>query len=288
MNAVLDMLARRNPRTRVEYEYSLKQIIQEIALLGLWRGKFFEKAAFYGGSALRIFYGLDRFSEDLDFSLLKRLDEFKLADYFPFIVRELEGFGFDVEVIMKEKSASGDVDTAFVKANTLIHFIKVGVPADIRDSVQANRLLKVKFEIDNDPPPGFEVESRFALEPIPFSVVLYTPPSLFAGKMHALLFRSWKSRVKGRDWYDFYWFVKKGVLLDLFHLGKRMEQSGHLESGKTLSREVFERLLSDRIGSIDFSMAKRDVAPFLHDVREIEVWSAEFFLDVLRRVRFKD
>lgn len=288
MNAVLDMLARRNPRTRGEYEYALKQIIQEIALLGLWRGKFFEKAAFYGGSALRIFHGLDRFSEDLDFSLLRRSDGFDLADYFPFIVRELEGFGFDVEITMKEKNVSGDVDTAFVKANTLVHFIKVGVPADIRDNVPANRLSKLKFEIDNDPPSGFEVESRFALEPVPFSVVLYTPPSLFAGKMHALLCRSWKSRVKGRDWYDFYWFVKNNTPLDLFHLEKRMEQSGHLEAGKPLSRAVFTRLLSDRIGSVDFSMAKKDVAPFLRDAGALEVWSAEFFLDVSRRIGFKD
>ena len=284
MDAVLDMVARYAPQTDRDYDMALKQVIQEITLLGLWRGKFFENAAFYGGTALRIFYGLDRFSEDLDFSLLKKKEDFRLSAYFSFLLHELESFGFEVEIQSKEKKEVSDIDTAFIKAGTALHLIKIGVPDRITGRIPANAAMKIKIEIDRDPPPGFNTETKFALEPVPFSVRLFDPSSLFAGKMHAVLCRQWRNRVKGRDWYDLVWFVRKGISLDLYHLQKRMEQSGHLETGTKLTQVMFSGILEERISSVDFTQARQDVVPFIKDSSELDLWSPAFFISVAEKI----
>lgn len=284
MDAVLDMVARYRPQTDRDYDMALKQVIQEIALLGLWRGKFFENAAFYGGTALRIFYGLDRFSEDLDFSLLKKKDDFRLSSYFSFLLNELESFGFEVDIQSQEKRTLSDIDTAFIKAGTALHLIKIGVPVQITGKIPASAAMKIKIEIDKDPPLGFNTETKFALEPVPFSVRLFDPSSLFAGKMHAVLCRKWKNRVKGRDWYDLVWFVRKGISLDLYHLQKRMEQSGHLETGTVLTPELFSKIFAERITSVDFLQARQDVVPFIKDSSLLDLWSPDFFISVAEKI----
>ena len=202
-SAVLSMLERYKCATARDYENALKEIMQEIALLGLWRSKFFEHTAFYGGTALRILYGLDRFSEDLDFSLLKTRRSFDFGPYLNAIEAELNGMGFNVTVARQDKKVDTPVESAFVKAGTKEHLLKIQVPGPIVDRIHTDASLNVKVEIDTDPPGGFETEARTLLQPIPFSVNTYTRPDLFAGKLHAILQRSWKSRVKGRDYYDY-------------------------------------------------------------------------------------
>lgn len=280
------MLDRYNLKSADDYENALKEIIQEIALLGLWRAKFFEKAAFYGGTALRLLYGLDRFSEDIDFSLLKSDQNFRIDDYAVTLRDELSSFGFSVIVERKDKSFESNIESAFIKAGTLKNFITIEAPSQLLKKLSNTKTLKVKIEVDIEPPSGFETEAKYLLNPIPFSVNTYKIPYLFAGKMHAILCREWKTRVKGRDWHDFVWLVGKNARLNLKHLENRMRQTGHLLQNDILSKKKFLELLDQRIENVDFEKAKNDVAPFLKDQGAVLVWSKSFFREVAKRVEF--
>ena len=225
--AIRQILAAYEIRSVEDSLRALREVMQEIALLGLWRSKFFENAAFYGGTALRVLYGLDRFSEDLDFSLLEKRKNFDLADYSEALKRELASFGFAVEIESRPKPASAAIQSAFLKADTRTQMITVEFDKGLVQKVPRNQVLKIKLEIDVDPPPGFATEVRYLLRPVPFSVRTFSLPDLFAGKMHAVLCRGWKSRVKGRDWYDLVWFAAYHPELHLAHLEQRMRQTGH-------------------------------------------------------------
>ena len=281
--AVKLMLARYKCKNLVDHENALAEVIQEIALLGLWRGKFFEHAAFYGGTALRILYGLDRFSEDLDFSLLKPTPGFSLKRYAPFIKAELAAFGFEVEVEAREKAVATAVESAFIKAGTMEHLIKIG----FQERVHKEKKITIKFEVDTDPPPMFATEAKYLLNPIPFSVLTFAPPDLFAGKMHAVLCRGWKNRVKGRDWYDLVWYVQRDTPLHLAHLEARMIQSGHWKDEAPLTPEKFQEVLRAKIAGLDVEKARVDVRPFLRDFTLLEIWSHEFFTAVAAKVRLE-
>ena len=283
--AISSMLSKYKCTNLESYESALKEIIQEIALLGLWRSKFFEKAAFYGGTALRILYGLDRFSEDLDFSLLVPDQSFNLTPYFEGIKSELESFGFQVNINRREKAVESAVESAFIKTGTLNNLVTIEAPDKLIKRIPSNRLIKIKLEIDIDPPGRFETEAKYLLEPIPFSVNTYKLPDLFAGKLHAVLCRKWKTRVKGRDWYDFVWFIGKGVPLHLSHLEERMKQSGDLKENDALTENVLFDLLRNKINNIDFKAAKKDVVNILKDPASTDVWSKEFFRNVILQIK---
>ena len=285
--AILSMLARYQCVTVQDYENALNEMIQEIALLGLWRSKFFEHAAFYGGTALRIIYGLDRFSEDLDFSLLKSQKNFSLRPYLGAIEAELLGMGFLVTVEERAKNVTTAIESAFIKAGTKEHLIKITVPDAVSDRVEKNRIMNVKFEVDTDPPGGFNTEVKTILQPIPFSVNTYKMPDLFAGKLHAVLHRKWRNRVKGRDYYDFVWYVARDVPVHLNQLEKRLRQS----EGWTMNREMQQSdllgLLEKKFEQLDIDVAKKEVAPFLRDPAAVDLWSREFFTSLLSRLRIE-
>lgn len=283
--AVRDMLARYRCEAGQDYVNALKEIIQEIALLGLWRSKFFEHAAFYGGTALRILYGLDRFSEDVDFSLLRSEKDFRLAPYLKAVQGELESLGFDVSLEERQKNVETAVESAFIKAGTREHLIKIEVPEAVSSRFPQNAAMKIKLEIDTDPPGDFETEAKTLLLPIPFSVVTFRPPDLFAGKIHALLMRRWKTRVKGRDYYDFVWHVARDIPARLQHLEARLRQSGGWTSPKALTQEALRDLLEKKFAELDVEAAKRDVEPFLKDKTATALWSREFFTGLLERLK---
>lgn len=282
--AVMDMLERYNTQSTGDYENALREIFQELALLGLWRSKFFEHAAFYGGTALRILHGLDRFSEDMDFSLMRPDKTFDFLPHCRFIEKELEAWGFPVRVEIKEKTVDSPIESAFLKAETFKQMMLIEAPEAVVGRLHRNQLLRIKIEIDTDPPPAFETESKFLLQPIPFSARSYTLPSLFAGKLHALLFRKWGRRVKGRDWYDLVWYAAKGIPVDLAHLSARMRQTGQWTQEVSLSEAEFRHLLETRVLELDVGAAVADVEPFLKNRTSIEVWSTGFFMDVARRI----
>ncbi len=270
------MLGRYELYTVHDHENALKEIMQEIVLLGLWRSKFYEKAAFYGGSALRILYKLDRFSEDLDFSLLQPEKAFDIKKYLGAVKAELELWGFEVTAEEKEKKNTNTIDSAFIKANTLVHLLKI----DPRLKTHKNAMMKIKVEIDQDPATGFVSDMKYHLHPIPFTIKTMTLPSLFAGKMHALLCRTTRINSKGRDWYDLIWFVKNTIPCDLHYLKNKMVQTGHIDFSETLTKEILAELLSAKSREVDFSLAKKDVEPFLKksgQKDELRLWSDDFF-----------
>lgn len=264
---------------------ALREIIQEIALLGLSRSSFFTKAAFYGGTALRIFYGLDRYSEDMDFSLLYPDASFDLNEYEAFVVGELSAFGFEVSFEKRKKSMETQIESAFLKADTRTQFLVIENAQALADRLPRGQAIRIKIEVDTDPPPGFGTETKYHQRPIPFSVNVYAMPDLFAGKMHALLCRDWRGRVKGRDWYDFVWYVSRDTPLHLDHLDARMLQSGHRKREGELTPVSFRELIRERIEALDVASAKDDVVRFLSNPGDVSIWSKEFFMAVAEKVR---
>lgn len=274
------------PRNRDEAENALREIVQEIALAGLQRAGFFEQAAFYGGTALRIFYGIKRFSEDLDFSLLEANPEFEFQPYLDGMVRELHALGIDARVQGKAKTKVSAIDSAFLKPGTewkelvlkdVIPQERIGIRPDI----------KIKLEVDTRPPPGFRTEEKLLLRPFSFYTKCFTAPDLFAGKMHALLFRKWKGHVKGRDWFDMEWYIKNNIPLHLEHLAIRSRQSG--DWGKdTMTPDEFMKLLLDKINHARLEAIKSDISRFIPDIQPLEIWSREYFTELARRIRYAD
>jgi len=283
--AIARMISKYQCRNAEDYTRALREIMQGIVLLGLWRSKFFGKAAFYGGSALRILYGLDRFSEDLDFSLLSPMSGFDIDKYSLALEKELHSFGFEVRVEKRNKAVTSPIQSAFLKANTLNELLAITTDESIVREVHRGQIFKIKLEVDTDPPQGFATESKFALQPIPFAVRCYTLPDLFAGKMHAVLCRNWKHRVKGRDWYDLVWYVANKPELHLAHLEERMRQSGHWSDSKTIDESTFRKLLSNRIEALDVGQAQQEVEPFVKHPEALTVWSRAFFHDLGSRIR---
>lgn len=249
------------------------EVNQQVILAGLYNGGFFDEAAFYGGTCLRIFHGLQRFSEDMDFSLLASSDNFNFAKYFQPIKDMFEIVGRKVEITKKDKRGFGKVESAFLKDNTDVYDI----------TFQTEKSIRIKIEVDTNPPLKFNTEQKLLLLPESFMTKCFTLPDLFAGKMHALVFRAWKNRVKGRDWYDFEWYVKHRVPLDFNHLSERILQF----NGKSVSRDEFMDLLHQRLASTDINMVKADVVPFIRHPKELDIWSNDYFLQLANMIRFK-
>ncbi|AEF83764.1 conserved hypothetical protein [Treponema primitia ZAS-2] len=266
--------------TTEERRDALKEIIQEITLAALDRAHFFTHAAFYGGTALRIFHQLDRFSEDLDFSLMEPDSSFDLGLYLNAVWDELGSYGFDMTVETKEKVTDTAVQSAFIKGGTLLHLLKIGSITPPVPGVPPNELIKVKFEVDTNPYPGAGYEVKYGLMPIPYSVRLFDLPSLFAGKLHALLYRSWKSRAKGRDFYDYLWYLSKGIPVNRRYLEAGIRQGGHWAGPEPLALKDILRLLTDRFSSVDYKQIKNDVLPFIRDTRPLDLWSKDFFISL--------
>ncbi len=282
--AVRQMLEKHNCERGDDYAQALREILQEIALFGLWRSKFFEKAAFYGGTALRILYGLDRFSEDLDFSLLQSSTDFRLERYSTALEKELAAFGFTVRVELKNKAVASAVQSAFLKADTVNELLVIEPGEEIVRQIPAGKVIRIKIEVDTNPPLGFTTENKYLLLPVPFSVRSYVLPDLFAGKMHALLYRRWKNRVKGRDWYDLVWYCSHHPTLHLAHLEQRMRQSGDWTNPEPLGQETFGQILTTKIDTLNVDQARQEVAPFVTDPRMLDVWCRDFFMAVVERI----
>jgi predicted nucleotidyltransferase component of viral defense system len=283
---ILQMLDEYKCETALDYENALKEIMQEVALLGLWRAKFYEHALFYGGTALRILYGLPRFSEDLDFSLLAPNHKFDLNEYHKAVKSELEAFGFKVDIANKDKNIETQVESAFIKAETKIHFLKIQAPNEIIDRIQGTQNLKIKLEVDTNPPLDHGIEVKDLFRPIPFQVKTMPLSDLFAGKMHAVLARSWGKRVKGRDFYDYLWYLRMKTPLNLKHLETRLEQSGHIQN--KLTPEYFKNILKIKFLELDVEKAKQDVRPFLNERenQSMSLWSQDYFVKSIERITF--
>ena len=286
MQTVLEqMLSKYKTNTVDEKKNALKEIVQEVALCGLSRAGFFKEAAFYGGTALRIFYGLDRFSEDLDFSLIKPNENFELKRYFSSLEKELAALGLQFSIEEKQKAQDSAVKSAFLKGNTKEHILSV---YGSNLNINANEVIKIKFEIDTEPPAFATFENKYRLLPSPYQVKLYDTPSLFAGKLHAVICRSWKNRIKGRDLYDYVFYLAHNASVNLAHLRARLEDSGMLNTEDTFGLDELKSMLNNRFETIDFEQAKQDVLPFITDKSQLELWNEEFFKDITQNIRMRE
>ena len=274
-----------NPKNKEEAQSALREIMQEITLAGLQRSSFFEKAAFYGETALRIFHNLDRFSEDLDFSLLHTEQNFSLEKYQHAIINEFASLGMNVSISEKQKVKQNNINSAFLKSETIWRELKLEtiIPQNGLDT-KAN--IKIKIEVDTEPPLNFKTEEKLLLKPFSFYVKCFTLPDLFAGKMHALLFRKWGTNVKGRDWYDMEWYIKKGIKLDLGHFLTRAQDSEDW-AGESISEIEFRDLLSKKIDTVNMNYVKADVIRFIKDPTQLDIWSTKYFHDLVSHLKIE-
>jgi predicted nucleotidyltransferase component of viral defense system len=270
------MLSRYEIRTNKDKRNALHEVIQQITLSALHRAGFFNKAAFYGGTCLRIFHESQRFSEDMDFSLLGKDENFTLENYFEPILSEFKALGREVNIIKKNKKQATQIESAFLKDNTEVYNVEF----------QTERSIKIKIEVDKDPPLKFETEHKLLLLPYSFMTRCFTIPGLYAGKMHALLFRNWRNRVKGRDWYDLEWYIRKGYSIDFVHLKERSLQSGYTGT-QEFTKDVCIDLLKKRIENTKIEMVKADVSPFVRNMKDLDVWSTDYFLQLADMVKFE-
>lgn len=276
MNVFDQMLSRYKIQTNDDHTNAVHEVMQQIALAGLYRGGFFNNAAFYGGTCLRVFYGSQRFSEDMDFSLLQPDEHFTLENYFEPIKQEFKSLGRDVQINKKEKKIHTNIESAFLKDDTAIYNLQF----------RTERNIKIKIEVDINPPLGFSTDHKLLLLPFSFMTRCYTISDLFAGKMHALLFRKWKNRVKGRDWYDFEWYVRNNLALNFNHLCQRAFQFGSPGQDE-LTKDGMKQLLKILISQTNIEMVKADVKPFIKNQEDMAIWSIDYFTQLVDLIRFE-
>lgn len=268
-----NMLSAYDLSTEQHKRNAIFEVNQQVILAGLYNGGFFDIAAFYGGTCLRIFHGLQRFSEDMDFSLLAPNDKFDFTKYFQPIIDEFAIVGREVEIKKKDKKNFGKVESAFLKDNTDVYDI----------SFQTDKSIKIKIEVDTQPPLNFRTEQKLLLQPHSFMTRCFTLSDLFAGKMHALVYRAWKNRVKGRDWYDFEWYVRNNIPLGFSHLAECALQFNN----EVITRETFIKKLKERLASANMNQVKSDVLPFIKNPKELDIWSNDYFIQLSDMIRFE-
>lgn len=268
--------------TLVEKKHVIKEILQEVILAGLSKTDFFNYCSFYGGTALRIFYNLDRFSEDLDFTLLEPNKDFSLDKYLKDINYALESTGLKYEINIKEKKVSSNIIIAYIKGNLKETFEVFYPNSPMKDLIIHNEKVIIKLEVDINPPIYATTEYKYRLLPFPYQIKLYDKESLFAGKIHAVIARSWKNRIKGRDLYDYIFYLQSKTKVNLKHLEARLQKTNTINKETILTKNMLVDLLVERFKSIDYENAKEDVKNFIKDPTVLNIWSSSFFIDITK------
>jgi predicted nucleotidyltransferase component of viral defense system len=270
---IQDRLDQYTCKSAIEEEQALREITQEVVLAALGRTDFFAQAALQGGTCLRVFYGLNRFSEDLGFVLRDTNQAFDLKCYLRSVAEELAAYGYRLE-IQDPSKAGVAVKKAFLKDDSICRVLDLGyMRAD-----RSTRKIRVKLEVDTHPPSGSGFEAKFLDFPFVSSVVLQDLPSLFAGKLHALLCREY---VKGRDWYDFIWYTGRSTGINQPLLASAIRQQGPWKDQDILVDKAWcVTELRRVIASIDWPKAAEDVRRFLrpNELPSLKHWSVELFL----------
>ena len=273
---IQDRLESYQCKTAFEEEQALREITQEVCLAALSRTDFFKFAAFQGGTCLRIFYGTNRFSEDFDFLLKERNKNFDLEPYLKNLSDELAAYGYKLEVSDRSK-ADAAVKKAFIKDSSIGKVLRLNyLKAD-----RSMRKLRIKLEVDSNPPEGSGYEIKYLDFPFVSSVTVQGLASLFAGKIHALLCREY---AKGRDWYDFIWYTSRGTQVNYKFLASALKQQGPWQGQDLeISKDWLLKALRERICSLDWNQAKEEIRRFVrpNELASIDLWSKELFLDRL-------
>lgn len=284
MTIIQQMINKYNPITLEDKKNAVKEVLQEVVLAGLSKTDFFSHAAFYGGTALRLFYGMNRFSEDLDFSLLVADDTFDISEYFKPISDVVSSLGLNFEVSKKDKTTSSTIDSAFIKGNTKETIITIYPDSEDSSRIIHNEKIIIKFEVDVNPPLYANTEIKFRLLPFPYQVRVYDQSSLFAGKIHAVIARGWKNRVKGRDLYDYIYYLSLDTKVNLKHLETRLKQTKTIEEDVQLTRASLIEILDKRFDQIDYDIAKSDIRPFIKDYHSLDLWNSDFFKSITSQI----
>ena len=284
-NIIEQMLSKYDIKNTNDEINALKEIIQEIVLSGLSRGNFFNEAALYGGTALRIFYNLDRFSEDLDFALLESNKDFEISKYFNYIEKELKAYGINLNITAKEKSFDSNITSAFLKGDTLELILKFFHSEEEHKYDHILKNLKIKLEVDINPPMGATYEDKYKLLPSPHQIKLYDKESLLAGKIHAILCRGWNNRVKGRDIYDYIFFLASDTKVNIELLKNKLIESNYIKENDKFDINELKKILINKFEKIDYSKAVEDVKPFIKNIDNLNLWSKEFFIEITNKLK---
>ena len=284
-NIIEQMLYKYDIKNTNDEINALKEIIQEIVLSGLSRGNFFNEAAFYGGTALRIFYNLDRFSEDLDFALLEPNKDFDISKYFNYIQKELKAYGINLNITTKEKSFDSNITSAFLKGDTLELILKFFPSEEEHKYNQILKNLKIKLKVDINPPMGATYEDKYKLLPSPHQIKLYDKESLFAGKIHAILCRGWNNRVKGRDLYDYIFFLASDTKVNIELLKNKLIESNYIIEKEKFDINELKKIIINKFEKIDYTKAVEDVKPFIKNIDNLNLWNKEFFIEITNNLK---
>ncbi|NLW36832.1 MAG: nucleotidyl transferase AbiEii/AbiGii toxin family protein [Syntrophorhabdus aromaticivorans] len=269
-----------NCKTDVEEQQAIREITQEVVLAALGRGDFFKHALFQGGTCLRIFYGLNRFSEDMDFILREATPDFQLKDHIKHLTDELAAYGYNIQITDRDK-ADATVKKAFLKDDSL------GKVIDLRHVNQAGpmAIIRIKLEVDTNPPSGSGHELKYLDFPFVSSVAVQDRPSLFAGKIHALLCREY---IKGRDWYDFIWYTGNRTGINYDFLTSAINQLGPWQGQSiTVDKVWLLNELERKITSMNWKQAAEDVRRFVRVAEQpsLDLWSKDLFLGQLDKLK---
>lgn len=280
-----NIIARYNPKNIEETKAALREVVQSIILIGLSRAGFFKVASFYGGTALRIFYDLNRYSEDLDFTLNERNNNFSFEPYIKSIKEVAASYNLDVNIDIKNKINKTPIESAFLKLEIYKTFIELKIDSSLTSLLHKDEVLKVKFEVDVNPPLGFNKETKILDIPDLAPIIVLDEPSLFAGKIAAILCREYKHTVKGRDYYDYLFFMKNRISPNLTYLKNKLIEGGKIDENEELSIEKVKKLLIDRFNSIDFSLAIKDLNKFIIEHEDLSIYSKDLFIDLTKRLK---
>lgn len=283
-SSIEGILNERNPKSVEEAKQILKEIIQSIVLAGLSKSNFFDVASFYGGTALRIFYGIDRYSEDLDFTLNNKDKSFRIDPYLVAIENEAKSFGLNLDVSIKKKTIETPIESAFAKTNTYNALLEFKVKKELINHLHKDETTKVKLEVDCNPAYGFNKVIKWtdAIEFCPVAVL--DEGSLFSGKIHALLCRNYKNTVKGRDFYDFVFYTTKNIKPNMTYLRNKLIESRKLEENSNFDIDILKHMLVERINLVDFEAAKKDVRRFIMKNDELDYFRKDFFLQLINKL----
>lgn len=197
--------------------------------------------------------------------------------------KELASFGLEMDVSVKKKNIDTSVQSAFLKMNTIQLYLAIK-DEEKSKKINHNAKVQIKLEIDTDPPPHYRVENQLVLNPVSFYVLTLHKSDLFAGKTHAALYRAWKSRIKGHDWYDIIWYITNKIPLSLTYLASCMRQAGNLEQDEILDCKLLLTRLHERIDTIDWDSAKSDMDAFISDPERLAIWSREYFHALIEKL----
>ena len=284
MSTIEDLINSYNPKTLDETKMILRELLQQIVLIGLSKANFFKYASFYGGTALRIFYALNRYSEDLDFTLNQKDETFTLEPFTKKIKEVAEGYGIKLDIETKSKKVLTPIESAFAKLNTYQTFIALKLDDSLTNLLHKDETIKVKFEVDCNPALGFTCDSKWIDDPEFANVKVLDIESLFAGKIHAILCRNYKNNVKGRDYYDFLFYIKKRVKPNLIYLKNKLVESGTINENDNFDINILKIMLKERFESVNFNQVKQDAERFVINNEDLSYFSKDLFIDLLDRL----